>query len=90
MLVLLLVGFLALEPFGIPISLVAMVGALILLMVAANGHIISTRKVLRDAPWQIVVFSLGMYLVVYGLRNVGLTEYIANLLGYLQYRVGSG
>lgn len=79
-LVLLLVGFLALEPFGIPISFVAMVGALILLMVAANGHIISTRKVLRDAPWQIVVFSLGMYLVVYGLRNVGLTEYIANLL----------
>ncbi|MER0170251.1 MAG: arsenic transporter [Proteobacteria bacterium SG_bin4] len=79
-LVLLLIGFFGLEPFGIPISLVAAIGALILLAVAARGHKISTRKVLREAPWQIVIFSLGMYLVVYGLRNEGLTEYISSLL----------
>jgi arsenical pump membrane protein len=42
--------------------------------------VISTRKVLRGAPWQIVIFSLGMYLVVYGLRNAGLTDRIAELL----------
>jgi arsenical pump membrane protein len=36
--------------------------------------------VLHGAPWQIVVFSLGMYLVVYGLRNAGLTDHIASLL----------
>lgn len=36
-----------------------------------------------EAPWPIVVFSLGMYLVVYGLRNAGLTEMIAALLDYL-------
>jgi len=79
-LVLLLVGFLGLEPLGVPVSAVAAVGAALLLAVAARGHAISTRKVLRDAPWQIVIFSLGMYLVVYGLRNAGLTEEIANLL----------
>jgi len=28
----------------------------------------------RAALWQVVVFSLGMYLVVYGLRNAGLTD----------------
>ena len=47
-----------------------------------RGSAISTRKVLREAPWQIVVFSLGMYLVVYGLRNVGLTTEIAKLLDF--------
>lgn len=81
-LVLLLVGFFALEPLGVPISAVASAGALLLFAVAARGHVISTRKVLREAPWQIVIFSLGMYLVVYGLRNEGLTDYIASLLDY--------
>jgi arsenical pump membrane protein len=81
-LALLLVGFFGLEPFGVPVSAVAAAGAALLLIVAARGHIISTRKVIREAPWQIVVFSLGMYLVVYGLRNQGLTEHIARLLDY--------
>jgi arsenical pump membrane protein len=79
-LALLLVGFFGLERTGVPISVVAGVGALVLLGVAANGHVISTRKVIREAPWQIVVFSLGMYLVVYGLRNQGLTDHLARLL----------
>ena len=79
-LALLLIGFFGLEPLGVPVSAVAAVGALLLLGVAARGHVISTREVLREAPWQIVIFSLGMYLVVYGLRNAGLTEQIAALL----------
>jgi arsenical pump membrane protein len=79
-LALLLVGFFWLDQAGIPISVVAAAGALLLLAVAARGHRISTRAVLRGAPWQVVVFSLGMYLVVYGLRNAGLTAYLTALL----------
>lgn len=79
-LALLLIGFFGLEPLGVPVSAIAAVGAAILLAVAARGSAISTKKVLRGAPWQIVIFSLGMYLVVYGLRNAGLTDYIASLL----------
>jgi arsenical pump membrane protein len=79
-LVLLLIGFFGLEPFGVPISIVAVTGSLILLAVATRGHVISTRKVIFEAPWQIVIFSLGMYLVVYGLRNEGLTGQISSLL----------
>jgi arsenical pump membrane protein len=79
-LALLLLGFFGLEPLGVPVSAVAAVGAVLLLAVAARGPAIDTRQVLRGAPWQIVVFSLGMYLVVYGLRNAGLTDRIASLL----------
>ncbi|MEQ9881341.1 arsenic transporter [Pectobacterium brasiliense] len=79
-LVLLLTGFFVLEPLGIPVSAIAAVGATILLAVAKKGHTINTGKVLRGAPWQIVIFSLGMYLVVYGLRNAGLTEYLSSIL----------
>lgn len=79
-LALLLAGFFALEPLGVPVSAVAAAGALVLLGVAGRGRVISTRRVLRGAPWQIVIFSLGMYLVVYGLRNAGLTTAIATLL----------
>lgn len=82
-LALLLVGFFGLEPLGVPVSAVAAVGAAVLLLVAGRGHIISTRKVVREAPWQIVIFSLGMYLVVYGLRNAGLTQYLADMLSGL-------
>ncbi|MGJ7917644.1 arsenic transporter [Massilia sp. LXY-6] len=79
-LALLLAGFFWLDEVGIPISAVAAAGAILLLAVAARGHRISTREVLRGAPWQVVVFSLGMYLVVYGLRNAGLTAYLTAVL----------
>jgi arsenical pump membrane protein len=79
-LALLLAGFFLLEPIGVPVSAVAAAGAILLLVVAGGGHVIRTGKVLRGAPWQVVIFSLGMYLVVYGLRNAGLTDHLATLL----------
>ncbi|EIH1674886.1 arsenite efflux transporter membrane subunit ArsB, partial [Escherichia coli O157] len=82
-LLLLLVGFFVLEPMGIPVSAIAAVGAAVLFAVAKKGHGINTGKVLRGAPWQIVIFSLGMYLVVYGLRNAGLTDYLSDVLNEL-------
>jgi arsenical pump membrane protein len=82
-LLVLLVGLFALEPLGIPISAVSAVCAAILLTVATKGHVIATRRVLRDAPWQVVIFSLGMYLVVYGLKNAGLTDSLTLVLNRL-------
>ena len=79
-LALLLAGFFLLEPLGVPVSAVAAAGAILLLVIAGRGHVIETGKVLRGAPWQVVIFSLGMYLVVYGLRNAGLTDHLAALL----------
>lgn len=80
---LLLIGLFALEPLGIPVSAIAAVCAAMLFAVAARGHVISTRRVLREAPWQVVIFSLGMYLVVYGLKNAGLTTYMTMALNHM-------
>ncbi|WP_426264939.1 arsenic transporter [Sphingomonas sp. PWP1-2] len=81
-LALLLAGFFLLEPLGVPVSATAAVGALVLIVIAARGPVIETRKVVRGAPWQVVIFSLGMYLVVYGLKNAGLTDHLAVALDY--------
>ena len=79
-LALLLIGFFWLESLGVPISAIAAACAFILYVIAARGHAIDTGKVLKGAPWQVVIFSLGMYLVVYGLKNAGLTNHIAQIL----------
>ncbi len=79
----LLLGFFVLEPMGIPISAIAGVGAATLLITALINHKVSVPTVLKEAPWQVVVFSLGMYLVVYGLKNEGLTGYLTVALNAL-------
>lgn len=85
-LAILLIGFFLLEPRGVPVSLVAAVAAFILWLIARRAKVIDTGKVLRGAPWQIVIFSLGMYLVVYGLRNAGLTGFLSALLSQLAHQ----
>ena len=82
-LVLLVAGFFGLEPLGVPVSAVAAAGALMVLLVSARSTVINTRLILRSAPWHIVIFSMGMYLVVYGLRNAGLTHWVTTVLDAL-------
>lgn len=82
-LVALLVGFFVLEPMGVPISLIAGVGATTLVITALINKKLSVPSVIKEAPWQVVVFSLGMYLVVYGLKNEGLTDYLTIALNNL-------
>ena len=80
---LLLVAYFVTAPFGVQVSVVTCAGALVLLALANRSRVIPIRKVLSGAPWQIVLFSLGMYLVVYGLKNAGLTDYLAQGLVWL-------
>jgi arsenical pump membrane protein len=79
----LLLAYLITAPLGVPVSVVTCAGAAVLLGLALRGRVIPIRKVLTGAPWQIVLFSLGMYLVVYGLRNAGLTNELAKGLVWL-------
>lgn len=81
----LLFGFFVLDSWGVPISLVAAIGAFILWLIARRGAKINTRAVLIHAPWQVVIFSLGMYLVVYGLKNAGLTDVLTQWFDQLTH-----
>jgi arsenical pump membrane protein len=86
---LLLVAYFVTGPMGVPISFVTSAAALALLVVAGRWFsggrdaVVDLPAVMRGAPWQIVLFSLGMYLVVYGLRNAGLTSIAGSVLTWL-------
>lgn len=62
----------------------------------ASPRRIEVGRVVKEAPWQIVLFSIGMYLVVYGLRNEGLTDHLSRVFtffgehGVLTAAVGTG
>jgi arsenical pump membrane protein len=76
----LLVGYFVVEFINLPVSVIATLVAVFFSLMGLRSDAVDVKKVLRSAPWAIVVFSIGMYVVVYGLQNVGLTGQLANLI----------
>jgi len=78
----LLTGYFVVEFIHLPVSLVAGSVAIFFLLMGVKSPAVDTRKVIKNAPWAIVIFSIGMYVVVYGLQNVGLTDQLAKIIQY--------
>jgi len=79
-LALLMVGYIIGDIYHLPISLFALGGALLFLAIASYFKAIKPIMTIKTAPWQVVWFSIGLYVVVYGLKNGGLTDNISELL----------
>ncbi|PZE20894.1 arsenic transporter [Paenibacillus xerothermodurans] len=76
----LLVAYFGSEFAAMPVSIIAGVAAIVFLLAARRSPAIHTWKLVKDAPWAVVVFSIGMYVVIYGLRNAGLTDVLGSVI----------
>ena len=77
-LALLMVGYFIGDIYHLPVSVFALGGALIFLIIANYYKATKPIATIKAAPWQVVWFSIGLYVVVYGLKNAGLTDVIAS------------
>lgn len=65
---------------GIPVSFVAVLGSMILLVWRWIALKANPMDVLKKTPWHIFVFAYAMYVIIYGLNNVGLTHYMVEMV----------
>ncbi|MED1471138.1 arsenic transporter [Bacillus salipaludis] len=61
---------------GISVSLVAVLGSLVLLIWRWIYLKINPKDVVGKIPWHILIFAFSMYVIIFGLHNIGLTNYL--------------
>jgi arsenical pump membrane protein len=62
----------------VPVEAVAVLGSLLLLIWRWIYLRISPQDMFRKIPWHILVFAFGMYVIIFGLNNLGLTKLLVS------------
>lgn len=65
---------------GISVSLVAVLGSIILLIWRWIYLKVNPKDVVKKIPWHILIFAFSMYVIIYGLHNIGLTTFLIDHL----------
>ena len=73
-------AFFALSPLGIELEWIGLGGAAILILIRWFRTGIGLKDIIRNSPWHIFLFAFSMYILVYGLKNVGLNALIVNMI----------
>jgi arsenical pump membrane protein len=63
-----------------PVSYMAVIGSCFLLGWRWYYLKISPADMLKKTPWYILLFAFSMYVIIYGLHNIGLTRMLIDLL----------
>ena len=72
--------FFALSPFGISTEWIGLAGATILIFVRRFYMGSGIMDIVKKTPWLILLFAFNMYVLVYGIRNIGLNDFIVHSL----------
>ena len=64
---------------NIPIEIVAVLGSVVLLCWRWYHLRTNPVDILKKTPWHILIFAFSMYVIIYGLHNVGLTALLVQL-----------
>lgn len=83
---LLLLGYFIGDAYNLPVAVFALGGGVVFLIIATLFKSVKPVHIIKEAPWQVVWFSIGLYIVVYGLKNAGLTDYLTLILQELAHR----
>ncbi|MGE7091999.1 arsenic transporter [Lysinibacillus sp. NPDC048646] len=65
---------------SIPVSVMAVIGSLVLLGWRWMYLKIPPGDMLKKTPWYIIIFAFSMYVIIYGLNNIGLTEWLIEFM----------
>lgn len=69
--------------FSIPLSLMSVIGSFILLGWRWAYLKVPPNDMLKKTPWYIIAFAFSMYVIIYGLNNIGLTDMLIHIMAPL-------